>query len=436
MIGYGATGPPPNVGTGTQETHVAQALTALMTMTKKLYEDMDKRDSQGKIDKSSATLTDGQSAEKRVQSIQAAIHRQSLQEMTWQSSATHIGENGAGPWLPFMNCKSLVQRFSEAVRAEYEGASTVSITALNMARQAEEADAAARVKLVLPPGSGASPTIHDYRNINDNFTEYMRAICEVLAQADAAKGKLETPPRQGVPSHYNALVGNLAALKTYWSASHLYGAPGCEIMLWRNMYVMIQYALGNDPTPENKRMMLTLNLALPDSRGIPRSVAPAAATTVSIGAAGMAGSSSKGQKTTRDSTKSGSFLGPGERFPETAFMLGGLGTPCSGSCHECGENTHHRVECPFAFFREWGVAAPGFEAPLKHGMKQQCEDLRKLDYWALGGLVSGPSDMVLREWVKHDWNPGDQKLRNQAQGHVTRRKQFWLGWEEAWRKFS
>jgi hypothetical protein len=63
------------VGTGAQETHVAQALTALMTMTKKLYEDMDKRDSQGKIDKSSATLTDGQSAEKRVQSIQAAIHR-------------------------------------------------------------------------------------------------------------------------------------------------------------------------------------------------------------------------------------------------------------------------------------------------------------------------------------------------------------------------
>ncbi len=201
-----------------------------------------------------------------MQSIQAVIHRQSLQEMTWQSSATHIGENGAGLWLPFMDCKSLVQRFSEAVRAEYEGASTVSITALNMARQTEETDEEARVKLVLPPGSGASPTIHDYRNINDNFTEYMRAICECLAQADAAKGKLETPPRQGVPSHYNVLVGNLEALKTYWSVSHLYGAPGCEIMLWRNMYVMIQYALGNDPTPENKRMMLTLNLACRGAR--------------------------------------------------------------------------------------------------------------------------------------------------------------------------
>ena len=183
-------------------------------------------------------------------------------------------------------------------------------------------------------------------------------------------------------------------------------------------------------------MMLTLNLALPDARGISRSVAPADATTMSIGTAGTVGGGSKGQKTGKDRTKSGSLVGPGERFPETAFMLGGLGTTCSGSCHECGENTHHRVECPFAFFREWGIAAPGFVAPLTHGMKQQCEDLRKLDYWALGGLVSGPSDMVLREWVKHDWNPGDQKLRNQAQGHVTRRKQFWLGWEEAWRKFS
>jgi hypothetical protein len=109
-----------------------QSLTTLMTMTKKLYDDMDKCDSQGEIDKSSATLTDGQSAEKRVQSIQATIHRQSLQEMTRQSSATHIGENGAGPWFPFMNFKSLVQRFSEAVRTEYEGVSTVSITALNM----------------------------------------------------------------------------------------------------------------------------------------------------------------------------------------------------------------------------------------------------------------------------------------------------------------
>jgi hypothetical protein len=128
------------------------------------------------------------------------------------------------------------------------------------------------------------------------------------------------------------------------------------------MYVMIQYALGNDPTPENKRMMLTLNLVLSDGRGISCSVAPVAATTVSIGAAGMVGSSSKGQKTTKDSTKSGSLLGLGERFSETAFMMGGLGTPCSGSCHECGENTHHRVECPFSFFREWGVAAPGFEA--------------------------------------------------------------------------
>jgi hypothetical protein len=190
------------------------------------------------------------------------------------------------------------------------------------------------------------------------------------------------------------------------------------------MYVMIQYALGNDPTPENKRMILTLNLALPDSRGIPRSVAPAAATTVSIGTVGMAGSSSKGQKTTKDSTKSGSLIGPGECFPETVFMLGGLGTPCIGSCHECGENTHHRVECPFVFFRECGVAAPGFETPLTHGMKQQCEDLRKLDYWALGRPVSGPSDMVLREWFKQTWNPGDQKLKNQAQGHVTKRKQF------------
>jgi hypothetical protein len=38
---------------------VTQTLTTPMTMTKKLYEDMDKRDSQGKIDKSSATLTDG-----------------------------------------------------------------------------------------------------------------------------------------------------------------------------------------------------------------------------------------------------------------------------------------------------------------------------------------------------------------------------------------
>jgi hypothetical protein len=52
MIGYGANGPPPNVGAGAQETHVSQALTSLMTVTKKLYEDMDKRDSQSKIDKS------------------------------------------------------------------------------------------------------------------------------------------------------------------------------------------------------------------------------------------------------------------------------------------------------------------------------------------------------------------------------------------------
>ncbi len=173
----------------------------------------------------------------------------------------HIGEGTEGPWLFTMNCKSLLQRFSGAMREEAEGgaANTISITSLNMARQAEEADTAARARLVLLPTSGALPSMHQYMAVFEEFLEYMRNVCEVLACADMAKGRLETPPRVGAPSHYNTLVGNIAALKRFWGASHLYGSN--DTILWRNMYVLSQYALGNDPTPDAKCMMQTLNLA-------------------------------------------------------------------------------------------------------------------------------------------------------------------------------
>jgi hypothetical protein len=242
------------------------------------------------------------------------------------------------------------------MREEAEGgaANTISITSLNMARQAEEADTAARARLVLLPTSGALPSMHQYMTVFEEFLEYMRNVCEVLACADMAKGRLETPPRVGAPSHYNALVGNIAALKRFWGASHLYGSN--DTILWRNMYVLSQYALGNDPTPDAKRMMQTLNLALPDTRGVLYSMSPSIAVSAGTGAAGTAGSGGKTQKFSKDVNKAYTKVKTGERLPERSFLLGGLGTPCTGPCHECGENTHHVVECPHAFLP--GVGNP------------------------------------------------------------------------------
>ena len=83
---------------------------------------------------------------------------------------------------------------------------------------------AARARLVLLPTSGALPSTHQYRAVFEEFVEYMRNVCEVLARSDMAKGRLETPPRVGAPSHYNALVGNIAVIKRFWGAAHLYGS--------------------------------------------------------------------------------------------------------------------------------------------------------------------------------------------------------------------
>ena len=94
------------------------------------------------------------------------------------------------------------------------------------------------------------------------------------------------------------------------------------------------------------------------------------------------------------------------------------------------------VECPHSFFREWGTPMPGFVQPLGHGIRQKCEEMRDPNYYGAGGPVSGPSDTVLRQWVLHDWNLGDQKLKDQAEGIGPRRRSFWSGWTDVWRRFS
>ena len=94
------------------------------------------------------------------------------------------------------------------------------------------------------------------------------------------------------------------------------------------MYVLSQYALGNDPTPDAK--MQTLNLALPDARGVLHSVTP----SVAVGTgAGAASSGVKTQKSAKDGTKA-AVIKAGERFPESGFLLGGAGTPCTGPCND------------------------------------------------------------------------------------------------------
>jgi len=216
----------------------------------------------------------------------------------------------------------------------------------------------------------------------------------------------------------------------------LYGQN--ETLLWRNMYVLSQYALGNDQTPDAKRMMQTLNLAMPDGRGMHHNATTASTmpTSTVAGAAGMASGGGKAQRPGTSNLKAFSKVKPGDRFPETAFFLGGVGTLCHGPCHECGENTHHKVECPKAFFKEWNVQMPGFLPPLGHGAQQSCEEMRDPNYFAPGGQAYGPSDMVLRQWVLHEWDRGDHTLKDQVEGRATRRRSFWPGWEEAWKKFS
>ena len=69
------------MGVGAQEAPIVNALTALMAMSNRMLEELDKRSSLSKAEKSAA-LTDGQSAEKRVQSMQVAINKLPLQDIT------------------------------------------------------------------------------------------------------------------------------------------------------------------------------------------------------------------------------------------------------------------------------------------------------------------------------------------------------------------
>ncbi len=64
-----------------------------------------------------------------------------------------------------------------------------------MTSQGEKTDLVACAKFVLPPVSGAPPSINDYRSVCENFTEYLRTICEVISQSDETKSSLETPHR-------------------------------------------------------------------------------------------------------------------------------------------------------------------------------------------------------------------------------------------------
>jgi hypothetical protein len=80
-----------------------------------------------------------------------------------------------------MNYKSLVHRFSDALRSESEDVNTRNMDSLNMTSQGEETDLVACDKFVLPPASGAPPSINDYRSVCENITEYIRTICEVIS---------------------------------------------------------------------------------------------------------------------------------------------------------------------------------------------------------------------------------------------------------------
>jgi hypothetical protein len=91
--GCGTDGPPPSLGAGEQVAPVANALTALLTATNRMMEKLDEQGSRSKGDKSSDTLSDRQSVEKRLQSMQAAINRLPLQGSTWQTKLnSHRGE--------------------------------------------------------------------------------------------------------------------------------------------------------------------------------------------------------------------------------------------------------------------------------------------------------------------------------------------------------
>ena len=80
--GHGTDGPPPILGVGEEVTPVVSALTVLLTGTNRMMEKLDEQGSQSKGDKSSGTLSDSQSAEKRLQNMQTVINRLPLQGLT------------------------------------------------------------------------------------------------------------------------------------------------------------------------------------------------------------------------------------------------------------------------------------------------------------------------------------------------------------------
>jgi hypothetical protein len=367
-----------------------------------------------------------------VQSIaaqQAALDKLPSWQHTWARSADeHDRCGGLGI---FMGAKSVVRRHLEVMKLNR----SADAWFYTMQEQALAQDSATRADMILVPRPGESVCVLELMEVARKWVDYIRKLMGAAARAVEDDKTLNLTTRELVNvDQFSHFLQAFETLKEYFATPTRYG--GNMLKIWGNIYKGIQYSLGHDVTPEQKRGMAAMgftpfdNASLQIVEGAPGAGARGGlgGRTAGGGGAGLPGGGAQGgaawaTPTTvrKERTKKMDIKEPGAYLPEGVQILGRGGHEVEGQCAECEENGHLMAECPHAFQRRYRRPMPGFGV-ARGG--ESTEQLRMPDYYAPGGVAS---DRVLKEWARHAWAPDDKTFDEQLTA-TRKRTHFWEGW--------
>jgi hypothetical protein len=304
-----------------------------------------------------------------------------------------------------------------------------------MQEQALAADSATRADMILVPRPGESVCVLELMEVARKWVDYIRKLMGAAARAVKDDKTLNLTSQELVNvDQFSHFLQAFETLKEYFASPTRYG--GNMLKIWGNIYKGIQYSLGHDVTPEQKRGMAAMgftpfdNASLHIVEGAPSAGARGGlgGRTAGGGGAGLSGGGAQGGATwatpttvRKEKPKKTEILEPGAYLPEGVQILGKGGHQIEGQCAECEEDGHLKAECPHAFQRRYRRPMPGFGV-ARGG--ESTEQLRLPDYYATGGVAS---DRVLKEWARHAWAPDDKTFEEQLTATRTR-THFWEGW--------
>ena len=360
---------------------------------------------------------------------QAALDKLRPWQHAWARSADeHDRTSGL---TTFMNVRSLIRQHGDHLKSNRSG----DVWFHTVQEQALMTDSATRADMIIVPRQGESVSVLELMDVSRKWQEYVRKVMGAAARVARDDRTLNLTTEELVKvDQFSHFLQAFETLKEYYANPVRYGAD--QLKMWLNIYRGIQYSLGHDTTPEQKRVMATMGFTPFDNASLQIGEGGSGVgtrggmvgRTAGGGGAGLSGGSTQGVATwvtpgtiKKEKPKKTDIKEPGSYLPEGAHLLGRDGHQIEGQCAECGEVGHLKAECPHSFQHKYGQPLPGFK--MAQG-GESTEQLRMADYYAPGG---GAADKVLKEWARHAWAPQDRTFEDQLA--TTRpRAHFWDGW--------